>query len=66
MMLDLMKHNYYKKLKKLFDQGKIPTMSLQLVDIYHDDWCAINRGKYCNCDPEIKLHNLSSDDSTRN
>jgi hypothetical protein len=65
MMLDLMKHNYYKKLKKLFDQGKIPTMSAQLVEIYHDDWCAIYRGKYCNCDPDIKLRNLSPGDAGR-
>ena len=65
-MRDPMKHNYYKQLKKLFDQGKIPTMSLLWVDIYHDDWCAIYRGTYCDCEPEIKLRNLSSDDSSRN
>ena len=65
-MRDPMKHNYFKLLKKLFDQGKIPTMSLLWVDIYHDDWCAIYRGMYCNCEPDIKLRNLSSDDSSRN
>ena len=65
-MLDPMKHNYYKKLKKLFEQGKIPTMSVHLVDIYHDDWCKVNRGKYCNCNPEIKVRNLTSNDPIRN
>ena len=42
-MLDLMKYNYDKKLLNLFDQGKFPTVCLQLVDICHDDWCAIFR-----------------------
>jgi hypothetical protein len=50
-----MKHNYYKKLKKLYEQGKIPTASLSEVDICHDDWCGIHSGNYCNCDPDIKL-----------
>jgi hypothetical protein len=66
MMQNLMKRNYYKKLQKLFDQGKIPAMSLTMVDIHHDDWCAVYRGKYCNCDPEIKLRNLTSVDARRN
>src|SRR5260370_17700836 len=55
MMLDSMKHNYFQRLRKLYDQGKIPSLSLTLVDIYHDDWCGIYRDNYCNCDPEIQL-----------
>jgi len=46
-------HNYEKKLQKLFAAGKIKSPSLLLVDIYHDHWCAFNRGGYCNCDPDI-------------
>jgi hypothetical protein len=54
-MLDLMKHNYYKKLLKLYKAGKLRAASLSLVDIYHDDWCGIYHGRYCNCDPDIKI-----------
>jgi hypothetical protein len=54
-MLDPTRHNYYAKLMKLYAQGQIPTKSLTEVDIYHDDWCAIYRGGYCNCDPHIRL-----------
>jgi hypothetical protein len=53
--MDPTKHNYYKKLMKLYEQGKIPTKSLTEVDIYHDDWCGVYCGDYCNCDPDVKL-----------
>ena len=53
--MDPAKHNYYKKLMQLYGQGKIPTTSLTEVDIYHDDWCKVYKGGYCNCDPDIKL-----------
>lgn len=54
-MLDPTKHNYYRKLLELYEEGKVPSKSVTDVDIYHDDWCAIYRGGYCNCEPEIKL-----------
>lgn len=50
------KHNYYKKLLKLYEQGEIPSASFTEVDICHDDWCGIHSGDYCNCDPDIKPH----------
>jgi hypothetical protein len=53
--VDPTKHNYYKKLLLLHEQGKISTVSLTEVDVYHDDWCTIHTGEYCNCDPNIKL-----------
>jgi hypothetical protein len=53
--MDPAKHNYYKKLLELFEQGKISAASLAEVDIYHDSWCAVYKGGYCNCDPDIKL-----------
>jgi hypothetical protein len=28
------------------------------VDIYHDHWCGINKGRYCNCNPDIKVRPL--------
>jgi hypothetical protein len=33
----------------------LPRGRLTEVDIYHDDWCGIYHGGYCNCDPELKL-----------
>ena len=52
-MFDPLKHNYYKKLIKLLDEGKMPRGCLSQVDVYHDDWCRIYRGGYCNCEPDI-------------
>ena len=54
-MTDPRKHNYYRKLIKLVEEGKLPPGYVGEVDVYHDDWCRIYRGGYCNCDPEIKL-----------
>jgi len=54
-MYDPTKHNYYPKLMELYRNGKIAIPSLYEVDIYHDDWCRIYRGGYCNCEPEVKL-----------
>ena len=54
-MIDPRKHNYHKKLMKLFAEGKVLPGSVADVEIRHDDCCRIYRGGYCNCDPEIKL-----------
>jgi hypothetical protein len=54
-MFDPRKHNYYRKLLELYRQGKVAPGRLMDVDIYHDDWCRIYRGGYCNCHPEVKL-----------
>jgi hypothetical protein len=53
--MDPTKHNYYKKLMALYESANLTVGSLNEVDICHDDWCAIYDGKYCNCDPEVKL-----------
>jgi hypothetical protein len=42
-MLDPSKHNYFPKLKKLFEQSKLPVGPLTEVTLYHDDWCAVHR-----------------------
>jgi hypothetical protein len=60
--MDPTKHNYYKKLMKLYVQGRIPTASLTEVDIFHDDWCGVYSGRYCNCDPDIKLRTQRAND----
>jgi hypothetical protein len=59
--MDPTKHNYYSKLVKLREQGKLPAGSLNEVDIAHDDWCAIYGGGYCNCDPDITLKARSTE-----
>lgn len=50
------RHNYAKKLKKLIETGSIPPfVGLKHLMIYHDDWCEIHRGGFCNCDPDFEL-----------
>jgi hypothetical protein len=58
-MLDPTKHNYYKKILDLYERGWLSGVSLGFVDIYHDDWCGIYRGQYCNCNPDIKVRPLT-------
>jgi hypothetical protein len=39
--------------KQVFDdkwRGRVSDAQIQ-----HDDWCAINKGKECNCDPNILI-----------
>jgi hypothetical protein len=40
---------------KLWQQGLVERGRLSEVDIYHDDWCRVYQGGYCNCNPEVKL-----------
>ena len=65
-MLDPWKHNYVKKLLALHRQGKINSPNVFGIDIYHDDWCGVYRGQYCNCNPEIKLRRYGTEDPRRN
>lgn len=53
-MIDPRKHNYYQKLMKLLEEGKVPRGCISGVDVYHDNWCRIYHGGYCNCEPEIE------------
>jgi hypothetical protein len=48
-------HNYNLKLLRLHAEGKVPTGGLWHADIRHDDWCAVFRGQYCDCDPDIRF-----------
>ena len=56
-MFDPRKHNYYRKVMELVERGEVQLCPGQVreVDIYHDDWCGIYRGDYCDCDPEIEV-----------
>ena len=59
--MDPTQHNYYAKLMKLYQEGRLPAASLSEVEILHDDWCAVYTGGYCNCDPDIQLRVHPSD-----
>jgi hypothetical protein len=65
-MLDPMKHNYMKKLMKLYGEGKLPPVGVSQTDVCHDDWCAIHQGRYCNCDPDIVVRVYRREDPRRN
>ena len=65
-MFDPTKHNYVKKLDDLITKGQIPPSALCFIDIYHDDWCRINQGGYCNCDPDIRMCQVPLLDPDRN
>jgi hypothetical protein len=48
--------NYITKLHYLWRLGVIPREAgVHMVDVYHDTWCSIYKGKRCNCDPDVKL-----------
>lgn len=52
---DITQHNYYQKwlaAKATIDSSK---PGIKHIDITHDDWCAIFKGKYCNCNPDVKV-----------
>jgi hypothetical protein len=57
-MYDPRRHNYYEKVMRLYRESKVLPGRIRDVDIYHDKWCRIYRGGYCNCDPEVKLRPL--------
>ncbi len=65
-MFQPMQHNYVIKLMKLYQQGKVPTVGLNEMAVYHDDWCGIYQGRRCNCDPDIKFRPFPRHDPRRN
>lgn len=65
-MHDPMKHNYVKKLLQLQREGKLPEPGTAIIDVCHDHWCGIHKGRYCNCEPEIVVRKLEELDVERN
>ena len=49
--------NHIKKIKRLIAEGRIrcDAGTVSQVDVKHDLWCGIFKGKRCHCDPDIKL-----------
>jgi hypothetical protein len=48
-----MSGNYVNKLLEFAGEQNI-TPGLTVVNVFHDGWCAVFKGKPCNCDPEIE------------
>jgi hypothetical protein len=45
-----------RKLQYLWRIGGFPyDVGLPMVAVYHDDWCGIDQGKPCHCNPNITL-----------
>jgi hypothetical protein len=58
--------NYIKKIRYLANIGAIPRdVGIHTIDVLHDDWCAIFKGKPCNCNPTVRLK-ASVSDASRN
>lgn len=47
------RNNYFQEVMKLAKE--VPKGGLKIVTVAHDDWCAIYKGGYCNCKPEISM-----------
>jgi len=47
------RHNYVRRIMALIKAGNI-TGTLGMLDVYHDDDCAVFSGGFCNCDCEIE------------
>lgn len=45
--------NYVKKLMDNVNDNPWPKPGAHLIEIQHDRWCRIFKGKACNCDPDI-------------
>ncbi|MBC8450134.1 MAG: hypothetical protein H8D78_20575 [Chloroflexi bacterium] len=53
------RHNYFPELQALIaEQGELDEVGVSRVHIYHDDWCDIFIGGYCNCAPDIQVEKL--------
>jgi hypothetical protein len=50
------RHHDVKKLTRLITQRALPVgVSLYQLDICHDGWCRIDKGRPCNGDPDLRL-----------
>jgi len=46
--------NYVKKLLDRLNNNPWPEPGVHMVEVQHDHWCRIFKGKACNCNPDIK------------
>lgn len=52
-------HNFVTKLKRLIEEGKVMP-GYSTVDVAHDEWCAYSHGEVCNCDPDIRVRPMAT------
>ena len=55
--------NYVAKLQKFMAEHPELTErgSFSLVDVRHDRWCGVFKGRRCNCDPDVSLKAVKED-----
>jgi len=51
------KPNYLKKILKRLQNAQ-PVVGVFPVEVRHDDWCDIFKGKPCNCDPDVIMEDF--------
>ncbi|MFA5166575.1 MAG: hypothetical protein WC449_04780 [Candidatus Paceibacterota bacterium] len=55
-------HNYKNKMLNMIKTGKIKCdVGLSMYDIFHDDWCDVYTGGFCNCNPDIVISRYKGD-----
>ena len=52
-MNDPRQHNYFAPLAALMANAEPGTG--YLVSVFHDSWCAVYLGGYCDCSPEVAV-----------
>ncbi len=54
--------NYRQAVRALLSSGQLPIRpgTVTHVEVLHDDWCAFWQGGVCDCEPEIRLHELQA------
>lgn len=50
-------HRYQEKIRKMVERGELSADpgSLSQVEVRHDHWCGVFRGRFCGCDAEITI-----------
>jgi len=48
-----LEHNYTAKVLAIARAN--PGTGLKNIAVCHDDWCAIYKGGYCNCEPDVTI-----------
>lgn len=54
-LTDWHKHNYAAPMLALRSKVQAMGPGVYHVDCWHDDWCSIYRGGYCDCDVDVRL-----------
>jgi len=58
-------HEYMKRLNKALAKGIIDAPSVCQAVVMHDNWCKMNSGGECNCDPDIIFEGATPNESVK-